>query len=286
VAFVSKHRDVCYKIMRRYYSQRKKEGQSLILSNLKELVFATFKDFENRGFFQESFGYHCVDAGYVAGSVGEDIENYFLRSLRKAGLWPLDEKYFLYSEDDLFDVIELLFDVVSKPKEGNYHSYSDCGWHYSTFEKSSGQEEFRREINTYLQDYEPGYVLSSRGEILLLGEKGLTHLLEAPLPKFDSTNVEEKVELAVLKYRSRHSDTNARREAVRQLADVLEYIRPRLAKQISKKDENDLFTIANNFAIRHHNQVQRTDYDSNWLSWFFYLYLSTIHLFLRLAKGD
>jgi len=272
--------------MRRYYSQRKKEGPSLILNNLKELVFATFKDFENSGFFQESFGYHCVDAGYVPGLVGDDIENYCLRSLRKTGLWPLSEKYPSYSENDLFDVIELLFDVVSKPMEGDYHSYCDCGWHYNTFDKSSGQEEFRKEINMYLQDYEPGYVLSSRGKILLLGEKGLTHLLEAPLPKYDPANVEEKVELAVLKYRSRHSNINTRREAVRQLADVLEYIRPRLAKRISKKVENDLFTIANNFAIRHHNQVQQTDYDSNWLSWFFYLYLSTIHLFLRLSKSQ
>ena len=34
--------------------------------------------------------------------------------------------------------------------------------------------------------------------------------------------------------------------------------------------------------VRHHNVRQKTDYDAAlWLSWMFYLFLSTIHLVLR-----
>ena len=72
-----------------------------------------------------------------------------------------------------------------------------------------------------------------------------------------------------------------RRNAVRELADVLEYLRPQV-KDHMKDDENDLFNIANNFGIRHHNQKQKTRYDQAlWLSWIFYVYLAAIHLVVR-----
>ena len=46
--------------------------------------------------------------------------------------------------------------------------------------------------------------------------------------------------------------------------------------------ERDLFNLANNFGIRHHNDHQKTSYDANiWLSWMFYFYLATIHVVLR-----
>ncbi len=126
--------------------------------------------------------------------------------------------------------------------------------------------------------------LSQKGEIVLLVGEGLNELLEAPLPEYDPDKIEMRVKYAISKYRNRHSKIEERREAVRVLADVLEYIRPRLKKIISKKDENELFNIANNFAIRHHNEIQKLNYDPSWLSWMFYLYLSTIHLYLRLFK--
>jgi len=51
---------------------------------------------------------------------------------------------------------------------------------------------------------------------------------------------------------------------------------------ILEKDESDLFNIANNFGLRHHNENQKTNYDGKlWNSWLFYFYLSTIHLILR-----
>ena len=45
--------------------------------------------------------------------------------------------------DDLFDVIEFLYDHVSKPIEtdGVYHSWGQCGWHYSKFERENGKKE-------------------------------------------------------------------------------------------------------------------------------------------------
>ena len=71
-------------------------------------------------------------------------------------------------------------------------------------------------------------------------------------------------------------------------ADVLVYLRPRLKEALRSEDERDLFKIANNFGIRHHNQTQKTDYDKPiWYSWMFYYYLATLHAALRLiAKRE
>ena len=52
---------------------------------------------------------------------------------------------------------------------------------------------------------------------------------------------------------------------------------------LTAKDEADLFQLANNFGIRHHNADQKTLYDpAIWCSWMFYYYLATIHASVRL----
>lgn len=68
---------------------------------------------------------------------------------------------------------------------------------------------------------------------------------------------------------------------------MLEYLRPKVKELLTKPDENDLFNIANNFGIRHHNDKQRTAYDmALWLSWMFYFYLATLHVVLRKIDSD
>lgn len=74
---------------------------------------------------------------------------------------------------------------------------------------------------------------------------------------------------------------------MRDLADVLEFLRPRVKEVLTSKDESDLFHLANNFGIRHHNDQQRTDYDRPiFYSWMFYYYLATIHAATRLIERE
>lgn len=90
-----------------------------------------------------------------------------------------------------------------------------------------------------------------------------------------------------MRYRRHGSTIDDRRQAVRDLADVLEYLRPKMKTLLTKSDENDLFNIANNFGIRHHNAKQKTSYDTAiWLSWMFYFYLATLHVILRKIDSD
>jgi hypothetical protein len=270
-----------------YYSVRtgKHVPQGPDLDLVKRLFLALYERFEHQGYFQEYFGYSCVDAGDVEGKLGPDIGDAFLLSLKKDGLWPIRTNLSDYSEDDLFDVMEFLFDSVSTPTEGSYHSYSDCGWHYTEFDQPPGQAEFRTEITKLLRDYQNGFEMSEDGEILGAVAPGFENLIKAELPTDDPRNVRAKVTPAVLKFR-RHGSTAAdRRDALRELADVLEFLRPQLKAVLDRKDESDLFNIINNFGIRHHNQNQKTEYDQSiWMSWMFYYFLATIHAVLRLIE--
>lgn len=283
-------------LIRKYYSVRSginTELNKLDIGILHRLFYSAYSDFESRGYFQESLGFYCTESeDRLPGKIGTNIDLYFLRKLRKSYLWPLQNYSddwtgkFVYREDDIFDLIELLFDLISKPIDGQYHSWNDCGWHYTTFDKNSGQKEWKASINEFLFEYENGYELTNNGEVVSLGESGLRHLFEAPKPKCDPHNVQLKLDIAINKYRNRHSSRQERKDAVRELADVLEYLRPQIKDTMLTKDEKDLFNIANNFAIRHHNESQKSDYDANWLSWIFYVYLATIHLVLRLIERN
>jgi len=275
---------------RKYYSARKGKNNNILpLEFMCKLINETYTTYADRGYFQESMGYWCVDRDFVPGNLGANIEAQVFRFLRKDNLWPIGEHYQNYSEDDLFDVIELLFDHVSQPIPTNldYHSYSDCGYHYTKFDKETGQNEFRSDINNYLMDYGKGFVLSTEGEILILGDRGFETLLTKVILTDDPKNVDDKVNNAVQKYRKAKSTLIDRKDAIRDLADVLEYLRKNAEKYLESEDERVIFNLANNFGIRHHNKNQKSKYDNAvWYAWMFYYYLATIHALTEIAKRE
>jgi hypothetical protein len=208
-----------------------------------------------------------------------------LLAIRKKDLWPLSQWIVGYSEDDLFDVVEFLYRYVSKPLEGAYQSYYDR-MRWQKFDKGEGQETFRSKVNELLDVYANRFELSQHGEVLRSPETGFEKIFEADIPSNDE-NIIDRINAAVLRYRRHGSTMDDRRQAVRDLADVLEYLRPRVQELLTNKDENDLFNIANNFGIRHHNDRQRTNYDTAiWLSWMFYFYLATVHVVLRKIRSQ
>ena len=77
-----------------------------------------------------------------------------LLELRKKNLTPIRQRIADYSEDDLFDIIEFLYEHCSKPLDGQYHDFSGCGWHYATFQRDPGRLEYRERINKLLALYQ------------------------------------------------------------------------------------------------------------------------------------
>lgn len=211
---------------RRYYSLRtgkNPKGAEIDLKTLKVLFRSVFTQWEEAGYFQEHFGYCCVDAGDVPGKLGSDINATMLFNLRKEMLWPVLSHIDHYTEDDLFDVIEFLHDHTSKPLEGYYHSYSGCGYHYNTFDGASGRKEYRERINQLLETYKSGFEISDIGEIMECAQPGTAPLLAADIPTCDK-NISIRVETAISKFRRYRSTLAERRDAIRDLADVLEYL--------------------------------------------------------------
>lgn len=275
-----------------YYSVRTGKNplaKSFNLEALRKLFETLFTQFEDGGYFQEAFGYDCVDSGYNSGTLGQDLAGALMLQLRKDTLTPIRQKIANYAEDDLFDIIEFLYEHCSLPlkEDGWFHDYSGCGWHYRKFERDLGRQEFRGRINELLAPYESGYELSTEGEILTLAANGLETLFDAPLLEIDPQNVDARVAAAQTKFRRYRASPDDRRDAIRSLVDVLEYLRPQVKRVLTRKDEADLFDIANNFGIRHHNDKQKTSYDEHiWYEWMFYYYLATIHAAVQLLKRN
>jgi len=274
-------------IKRDYYSVRTGKitpDQQVNFEVLKKLFSVTYNKLNSDGYFQKYFGIDCTD-GFIPGELGEEVEAIMFVNLRKDNLYPIYKNLLNYTEDDFFDVIEFLHDHCSKGLNGHYHSWNNCGYHYEEFNDIEGQKHFRELLNPILREYKDGFEISESGEILILSDNGLSNLFEADIPTNDKDNISNKINSAILKFRRHKSTLDDRREAIRELADVLEFLRPSIKQHLNKKDENDIFNIANNFGIRHHNKDQQTEYDKAiWYSWIFYYYLATLHAVLRMTN--
>jgi hypothetical protein len=274
-------------IKRNYYSVRTGKispDHQVNFEVLKKLFSVTYNKLSTDGYFQKYFGIDCQD-GYIPGELGEEIEAMMFVNLRKDNLYPIYKNLPNYTEDDFFDVIEFLHDHCSKGLNGHYHNWNNCGYHYEEFNDIEGQKHYRELLNPILREYKDGFEISDSGEILILSDNGLSNLFEADIPTNDKDNISNKINSAILKFRRHKSTLDDRREAIRELADVLEFLRPSIKQHLNKKDENDIFNIANNFGIRHHNKDQQTEYDKAiWYSWIFYYYLATLHAVLRMTN--
>lgn len=254
------------------------------LGRLRRLCFSDLDALWDREYFQQAFGYYCVDQDEVAGELPNPAAHFY-RLTGRERVWPYNQYGSDYDLDTLVEVIEVLYDLVSAPLTGRHHSFNECGWHYETFDPDAGRCEFRAQLNDTLRLAEPALQLQENGEIVLLHSEEMEKLLDAPLPPgAQSDLIATKIADARRLFRSRHSDGSDRRRAVRELVDVLEAIRPDIKAYLPSADERDLFNIANNFAIRHNNDAQKRDYDPLWFGYLFQRFLADIHLVLRLRE--
>jgi hypothetical protein len=167
--------------------------------------------------------------------------------------------------------------------ETNYHYYD-----FLDYDPEAGREELRKLANAFLCDYRTGYEISPEGVVLSL-DPDLQGILDAQIIPFDKEHVDDKVNVAINKWRNRHLDISERKQAIREMADVFEWLKKSgdLANALASKDDSDLFNIANNFHIRHHSPNQSRTYDEGiWCSWMFHFYLATYHAAIRLLKKN
>ena len=276
-----------------YYSARLGfvKKPTIDLSRLRELLLTLHCDLSKKGHFQEYFGYYCVDEGHVYGRWGSEdaIQSKVFMKLGK-DLWPFNFSIERCNENEIFDIIELFYDHVSAPKGENgwVHKFNDCGWHFKDldldFDKVKGQKEFLKEVNEILELYSIGYQLNEQGEIISIADKGFETLLEKDVP-FNDDDLESRMNHAILIFRNRHSTVEQRRDALRNLGDILEKLRDEAKLVLTEKDESDIFHLLNQFGIRHNQLNQKTNYDQPiFFSWMFYYFVASIHACQRLIN--
>ena len=266
---------------RKYYSSRTKKRR-ITTSDLYRKLQLVYLYFAERDYFREKTGgsgtkipdQFKFKAGFVLKFQPFPMTNWELRNI---------------TEDNIFDVIEFLYDHVSRP--GQWGRLTDeTGFNYEDYldyDEEAGRQEFREKINSVLAEYKDGYELSENGEILALVRGGLEYILDAAIPHYDEENVDSKVKEAIRKWRNRHLDVSERRQAIVTMADVFEWLKKtgKLKGVLSSKDESAIFNIANNFALRHHDPKQKKEYDKDiWYAWIFHFYLATYHAAIRLIR--
>jgi hypothetical protein len=264
---------------RRYYSSRKKP-QSLSLRELYVKLQHLYLLFRDKHYFKEL-------AEITERGLPDAIKHEAALAL-KFQPFPITKWGAVdITEDHVFEALEFLYDHVSKP--GAWVSMTnETGFHYQDYDgydEKEGRTDFREKANIFLADYKSGYELIEEGRILALGKDGLQYILDAEIIPYDERNVDSKVRSAITKWRNRHLALNEKKEAIRELADVFEWLKKTkgLTTVLDGKDESAIFDLANNFAIRHHNPKQKTNYDRKiWYAWIFHFYLATYHAAVRL----
>ena len=271
---------------RDYYAQRHGERRPTEdIEGLRGIVAAEYSRLERAGYFQWHLGYRCVDAGDVAGySAGVDQGAYVRWHLGRDDLWPFTESLPQLDETWIFTVLEFLHDHAAKPIRSRNHTFSDCGIHVESADETSGREEFRDSINRYLPRYRSGFEMQDNGEVWSIAPAGLEDRRPLATGRDD---IDPRVAHAIGVFRRHGATDEDKRDAIRNLADVIELLRSGNGTGLPTEDEDRLFEIANRFGIRHHNRKQRTGYDAGiWLDWVFYSFLNAVALFTELAARD
>ena len=264
---------------RLYYSQRRGSGPepraATPLAEVVRQIVQLVRKMASERLFAEVLGYDCVDSYGDFGSTPlDELES----RLGKGRLWeaPPDT----WSEDDLCDFIEVFHDVAARSTRESFHSFSGCGWHPLAYSRNSGRTLYRWRINQLLDETEFPLRLADQGEDIgrmVQGSSGELSVLIDDAIKSESEHRSE-IHHAVALFRSRGGTREDRRSAIVTLDGILEQRKNLLKGNLTRRDESDLFEIANRFDLRHRNSSQLADYDDNFLEWIFYWYLATVDL--------
>lgn len=137
-------------------------------------------------------------------------------------------------------------------------------------------------MNPLLELYEDGYELSDNGEVLEKVPSGLEDLVDTVVTTDDPENIDNRIKSSILKFRRYGATLDDKKDAVRTLGDVLEFLRAQNV-QLPNRDDDALFQIMNRFDIRHHRREQQGDYNKEiWYDWMFFTFLASTQVLLKL----
>lgn len=260
--------------------RRRARGMAELRSGFARVISTLIAE----GYFDRALPKRCVDD---PDSVDVDPNEVLADRLGVSDLWPLTPD--TWDDDTFYDLIEVFHDLAARPRTRTWHSWDSCGWHFGDFGTDIGRALYRWRINQHLESAGIALRLADDGEdvgrLVRVVDDARTDLLDRTLST-STPDIHGRVEHAIALYRARDATEHHKRSATITLAGILEERRDLIRSDIGRKDEGALFSLANEFAIRHQRRGQHGDYDPAFLDWIFWWYLATIELTDRILARD
>ena len=232
-------------------------------------------DLQVRGYLDRAAPRDCTDDRQPAAD--EFLNRETVDRIGVDGLWPLRPGG--WDEDTFYSLVEVVHDLIARPRHRWWHDYAGCGWHYSRFAAAPGRALYRWHVDRLLARHGIELLLAATGEdtgrlVHVAGDDRDDLVRRAVTVEADRGTREHAVALS----RGRGAGEPKERSAIVALAGLLEQRRDLLKAELLSKDEGALFTIANQFHLRHRRADQRGDYAEAYLDWLFWWYLATLEL--------
>lgn len=259
------------------------------LADAQEDLERLSSDLAFRGYFTWAAGSDCPDE-VSDESVSSAMSRLLSRAAEFEVRWPLRlvSNGSGIDQDEFFTILEVLHDLVARPRARYLHRFPEDHYDYGQCEERFGQAVFRAHVNHLLSRHNLPFAMSSqqedRGQVVAAPIDPRRELIDAATTAVPDENT-DPIAHAITLFRNRNASIEDKRSACRALAAVLEDRRTILKAQLLSNDEQALFQIANQFGIRHHKADQHTDYAPHqFLDWIFWNYLATVELSNRLIR--
>lgn len=248
-----------------------------ILKFLKERWESVFGELNEREFI--SMVYDVKNIKSYDGRFKDfyrDYHQHRINNLDWEDDWRLidDRTWILFIEDDvLFRLLEIIVDPQCRLDKDEITEYKN------TINEIISLDWYMLTVNRQESWYNIYKII-----------KTLDNPLHIPENAFDfdnTTSYYNKIMYAKNLFWNLGSGSDEKKSAIKELADILETLRDDFSKLELSKDENDLFQIANTYAIRHANKTQKSDYNQEiFYDFIFILYLNQIKLIENLKNRN
>lgn len=279
-------------IILKYYAERKgllENNITVPFEELLELFYSVYRFFSNKNCFAVA-----TNGVWVKENWGNDEyqeipplfdpspEIFFLNHLHSRKIYPIDQYYKNYTEEELFTIIEILYDKIALYDYGK-----------NVLSTKQVKEEFANHINNILQFYDGGYFLETISGTITKGvNEALKMMLSEDLDGILDEDPMSKMRTAINMYYRFDSNLETKKKAINILADILEPIRYDLQNilnetyEVNKNGHDKLiFDIVNRFNIRHNDNKQFKVYEHDiWYDWMMQYYSSIIITYYKLIK--
>ncbi|MFC5700144.1 hypothetical protein ACFPVX_02510 [Cohnella faecalis] len=265
-----------------FYSTRKGiEKDKLNLMDLTEVFQIILHELTQERYFATFYGDNDNFDNWTPGIAGRNFEAYCLSVIGRRIKDPFYQDSLKYSETDLFDLIELL------------HRNIELKWSiaFSKFEfesieqaKEHSQSVFRDKINKQLSRYGIGWELTRESFIREIIATELSELIDNIAAYGDEENVDNRIRRAIKEFFRYGATDLSKKGALIEIGGALEIIRKEIESALPI-EEAAIFTILNNFDLRHNRKLKTSGYDTSiYYPWMLYTFLATFEAFVKIRQ--